>query len=270
MGLGYARHGSGDPLVLIHGLGGSSRIWDPIIDRLTAEREVITVDMPGFGRSPKLPEGVAPTAANLGAAVSDLCEGLGIERPHLGGNSLGAWAALEIAKVGRASSVCAISPAGLWLRALGPRRGANVRESGRRLRPLLPLAMRSAGLRRTLLRSILAHPERLTAAEATGLVRDWLDSPGYDEANREMRAHVFEHPERVTVPATIAWGSEDRLVAPPRRERMPPGARYSVLEDCGHTPTWDNPEAVAAVLLESSAGRTGSEGAEPGEAPVAV
>ncbi len=268
MGLSYARRGSGEPLVLIHGLGGSSRIWDPVLDRLAAEREVLTVDMPGFGRSPRLPTGIAATPANLGAAVGELCAELGLERPHLGGNSLGGWAALEIAKAGGAASVCAISPAGLWRRPLGPRR-TNLHGWGRLVRPLLPLAMRSAGARTAVLQTTLTHPERLTGAEATALIGDWLDSSGYDDANVEMRAQVFEHPELVTVPATIAWGSEDRLVAPPRPERMPPDARYVVLEGCGHTPTWDNPEAVAAVLLESSAGQAGS-GSSAGEAPVAL
>jgi pimeloyl-ACP methyl ester carboxylesterase len=76
-----------------------------------------------------------------------------------------------------------------------------------------------------------------------------------------MRAHVFEHPERVTVPTTIAWGAEDRLVAPPRPERMPPGARYLVLEGCGHTPTWDDPERIAGLLLEASSNESESSGA---------
>ena len=51
-----------------------------------------------------LPDGVAPTAANLGAAVAALYRELGLDRPHLAGNSLGAWAALEIAKAGGAAS----------------------------------------------------------------------------------------------------------------------------------------------------------------------
>jgi len=99
----------------------------------------------------------------------------------------------------------------------------------------------------------VARPERLTRSEARALIEDWLDSPGYDAANAEMRTRVFEDPELVEVPTTIAWGAEDRLLRPPRPERMPPGSRYVVLEGCGHTPTWDEPERVAALLLESSA-----------------
>ena len=57
------------------------------------------------------------------------------------------------------------------------------------------------------------------------------------------------------MPVTIAWGEEDRLVAPPRAERMPPGTRYFTIPGWGHTPTRDDPEGVARVLLEASAVR---------------
>ena len=264
----YDRAGSGEPLVLIHGLGGSRLIWRPVFERLAAEREVIAVDMPGFGSSPPLADGGPPTARALGEAVAELCRSLGVERPHYAGNSLGAWAALELAKQGRAASVCGISPAGLWRRPLGPRR-RDLRRLALRLRPLLPLLMSSARARGAMLRTTVAHPERIPRAEAKALVLDWLGSPGYDAANAEMRAAVFEEPERVTVPVTIAWGSEDRLVAAPRRERMPPGTRYLVLEGCGHTPTWDDPDRVTELLLDASGGHSGSGASSPGQDPVA-
>ncbi|MGH2952219.1 MAG: alpha/beta fold hydrolase, partial [Solirubrobacterales bacterium] len=73
-----------------------------MIELLARERDVVNVDMPGFGRSPPLADGVRPTAANLGRAITGLCRELGIERPHLAGNSLGAWACLEMAKAGEA------------------------------------------------------------------------------------------------------------------------------------------------------------------------
>jgi pimeloyl-ACP methyl ester carboxylesterase len=84
-----------------------------------------------------------------------------------------------------------------------------------------------------------------------------------------MRSHVFEDPELVTVPTTIAWGTEDGLVGPPRRERMPPGARYIELEGLGHTPTWDDPPRIAELLLEASAQSSVESGrSSPGQAPV--
>jgi pimeloyl-ACP methyl ester carboxylesterase len=251
MTIHFERGGAGEPLLLIHGLGGSARIWNPVFDRLAAERDVIALDLPGFGESPELPDGLRPTAANLAAAISGLFDELAVERPHVAGNSLGAWVGLELAKAGDAASVCCLSPAGLWRRPLGPRR-FDSRRLGLRLRPLLPALLRSPRARRALLGSTLAHPERLTREEATGLVLDWLRSTGYDAANQEMRSSVFEHPELVTVPTTVAWGAEDRLIAAPRPERMPPGARYLVLDGCGHTATWDAPELIAELLLEAS------------------
>ncbi len=273
MELGYERRGSGEPLVLIHGLGGSRRIWDPVVARLASERDVIAVDLPGFGGSPPLPASVPATPANLGAVITELCDGLGAHRPHVAGNSLGGWVALEIAKAGEAASVCCLSPAGLWRRPLGAR-SFDSRSLGRRLHFLLPLILRSRRARHAALRSTLTRPENLTAEEARGLVRDWLASPGYDAANHEMRTRVFEHPERVTVPTTIAWASEDRLVAPPRPERCPPGSRYLVLEGLGHTPTWDDPDRVAELLLEASSDGYSESGFDsgsgsPGQAPVA-
>ena len=249
--LRYERRGSGEPLVLIHGLGGTRFIWTPVLGRLAETRDVIAVDMPGFGDSPRLPQGVPASAANLGAAVIALCSEIGVERPHVAGNSLGGWVALEIARAGGAASVCAISPAGLWADALGPR-NYNPRRLGRLLKPALRPLLSSAATRSRLLGTTMAHPERMTAAEATALISGWLDSSGYDAANQAMRNHVFENPGEVTVPTTIAWGDRDRLVAPPRTERVPPGSRFVVLEGCGHTPTWDDPEAVSALLLEAS------------------
>lgn len=250
--LEHTRRGSGEPLLLVHGLGGTLETWDPLIDPLSAEREVIAVDMPGFGGSEELPAGTEPTAANLAAALTRFCTGIGVERPHVAGNSLGAWVGLEMGRTGNAASVTGISPAGLWRRPLGPRR-MDIRRAASRLRPLVwPLLGTVAG-RRRIMGSTMAHPERIPADTARRIVLGWIDSPGYEAANEQMRSHVFEpdgYPE--DVPVTIAWGELDRLVRPPRRERMPAGARYLVLEGCGHTPSWDDPERVTALLLESS------------------
>ena len=78
-----------------------------------------------------LPPEAEHTPAAMGRAIVAYLSGLGVERPHLAGNSLGAWVALEIAADGAARSVCAISPAGLWRRPLGPRR-FDSRARGRR------------------------------------------------------------------------------------------------------------------------------------------
>jgi pimeloyl-ACP methyl ester carboxylesterase len=252
MSIHHVRAGQGPPLVLIHGLGGSLVVWEPVMDLLAAERDVIAIDLPGFGESDPLPGGTRHSALEMGRAVAAHLDSLGVERPHLVGNSLGAWTALEMAADGDAASVCCISPAGLWRDELGPRT-YDSRRLGQRGRRLINVAMRTERGRKALLRTTVARPELLSSAEAITWLAAWLDAPSYDDANDMMRGIPFERAAEVRVPVTIAWGEEDRLVAPPRPERMPPGTRYLSVPGWGHTPTRDDPEGVANVLLEASA-----------------
>ena len=69
-----------------------------------------------------------------------------------------------------------------------------------------------------------------------------------------MRGGAFDGAGEVTVPVTLAWGAEDRIVGRPSRTRRPPGARYVEMPGWGHTPTWDDPEGVARLILEATAG----------------
>ena len=99
----------------------------------------------------------------------------------------------------------------------------------------------------------LAHPERVSRAEAGELISSYLDAPLYAAANDAMRAAALEDPELIKVPVTLAWGKLDRIVGRPSRTRWPPGARYVEMDGWGHTPTWDDPEGVAAMILETGA-----------------
>ena len=170
----------------------------------------------------------------------------------MAGNSLGGWVALEMAKARTARSVTGISPAGLWRNPLGPRR-RDSHELGRRLRPVVHGLMRTRRGRQMVLGGAFAQPGLIPAPEARGIVDGYLDSAGYAEANREMRAAVFEDEGRLTVPVTIAWGQRDRVVGRPSRSRLPPGARYVEMPAWGHVPMWDDPAGVTRLLLESSA-----------------
>jgi pimeloyl-ACP methyl ester carboxylesterase len=252
MTLNYVRAGQGPTLVLIHGLGGSLVVWEPVMELLASERDVIAVDLPGFGESDPLPEGTRHSAVDMGRAVTAHLSSLGVERPHLAGNSLGAWTALEMAADGEAASLCCISPAGLWRRKLGPRT-YNTRRLGRRGKHAIYAMLRTERGRRALMRTTVARPELLSSDEAIRWLGAWLDAPAYDDANDMMRAEPFERAGEIDVPVTIVWGEEDRLVAPPRPERMPPKARYFTEPGWGHTPTKDDPDGVTRVLLEASA-----------------
>ena len=149
--IAHTRRGSGPPLVLIHALGTDRHMWDPVLDRLAAERDVIAVDMPGFGDSPPLAApraaprraglarrharaGRASHAARARARRPRAPAGARLDRPHVAGNSLGGWVALELALAGHAQSVTAIAPAGLWAQPLMPKR-STARLIARALRP---------------------------------------------------------------------------------------------------------------------------------------
>jgi pimeloyl-ACP methyl ester carboxylesterase len=112
--LGHTRTGAGAPLVLLHGIGSSRRAWDPVIPALAGRFDVIAVDLPGFGDSGPLPPGAEPRPAALAAAVARLLDDLGITAPHVAGNSLGGWVALELAGLRPVASLALLSPAGLW------------------------------------------------------------------------------------------------------------------------------------------------------------
>lgn len=245
------RKGGGEPLLLLHGLGGSTAVWSPVIERLAEERDVLALDLPGFGVAPSLPAGVEPNATNLAAAVREAATAFGFERPHVAGNSLGGWVALELGRAGWAASVTAISPAGLWRKPLGDRR-VNPRLWAKRLRPFVSVALRTRRTREAMLATFAACPERIPAREGRDLVLGWIDSSGYDGANKAMRTHVFDPAGYPDLPVTLAWGDQDRLLAPPRPERRPAGSRYVVLPGAGHTPMWDDPELVVQTLLEGS------------------
>ena len=248
--LNYVRRGSGEPLVLIHPLGAELVVWEPVMERLARERDVIAVDLPGFGHSPGLRNGDAPTPQVLASTVAALLDDLGVARAHVAGNSLGGWVALELAKAGRALSVAGLCTAGRWARPLGPRPGRDARSFGRRLLPVLPTLLRTAHGRQLVLRGSVAHPERVPPEAAARLVRSYLTSTGYETANAAMRMAVFSGFEDIRVPVTLAWGDLDRIVRKPR-ETLPEW-RTITLHGCGHIPTWDDPDQVARTLLLAS------------------
>jgi pimeloyl-ACP methyl ester carboxylesterase len=99
--MAFTRSGAGEPLVLLHGLGSSRRAWDPVVPALAAHFDVFAVDLPGFGQSESLPPQLEPQPAALAAAIDDLFGDLGVESPHLVGNSLGGWVALNFRTDGR-------------------------------------------------------------------------------------------------------------------------------------------------------------------------
>jgi pimeloyl-ACP methyl ester carboxylesterase len=266
MKLNHVRRGSGEPLLLIHSLGGTLSQWNPVMELLAAHRDVIAIDMPGFGRSPLLPNEVEPTARNLASAVIEFSESLGLRsRPGVAGISLGSWVAIECGRLGGASAVVALSPAGFWRSPLGARPNT-AHDLAKRIRPLVPLLMRNEELRHRALATNVHNPERVPLQDAIDLIQGYGGAEGYVEANRLMRTNTIGDLTDLDVPLLIAWAEFDRLVRnrPLPPGLLPPGVRQTVLPGCGHVPTWDDPELVASVILEGTSAGTASAAAAAG------
>jgi pimeloyl-ACP methyl ester carboxylesterase len=260
MELVHHRSGVGEPLVLIHGLGLRWQVWEPVLPRVTAEREVIALDLPGFGASLMPPPGTPAGVASLTRLVGEFLDELGLDRPHLAGNSLGGWISLELAKQGRARSATGLSPAGfhtalegrfqrtsLWLTARTA--GVLARRADRLMKPKLARVLAFG--------QYVARPTRIPPDDAAAILRGLAGAPWFDETLRAISAPApFSGGEQIAVPVTIAWGQHDRLLLrhqARRAQRAIPGARVLTLQGCGHVPTYDDPEQVARVLLEGSA-----------------
>jgi pimeloyl-ACP methyl ester carboxylesterase len=252
-GLEHVRLGEGEPLLLVHSLGGSKVMWNPVLDRLAAEREVIAVDMPGFGGSPPLPAGVEPSAANLARAILDFYETLEIgAEPHLAGISLGGWVAVEAARMGRARSATGLCSAGFWREPLGPKRNI-ARAMARLTHQIAPLLMRSDRIRTSALAGQMRHPERVSRADAVALVRGYARASGYSGASELMRSNMVGSIDDIEAPVTLAWAEFDTLVRRTPIRALEGVARQRVLPGCGHIPTWDDPELITRVILDGSA-----------------
>ena len=94
----YARD-AGEPIILLHPLGAELVVWEPVMERLAAERDVIAVDLPGFGPSPPLPAARRRRRRRWPRPWSAFLDSIGLDRVHVAGNSLGGWVALELAQV---------------------------------------------------------------------------------------------------------------------------------------------------------------------------
>jgi pimeloyl-ACP methyl ester carboxylesterase len=256
--IAYNRVGHGPTLVLLHPLGADRFIWAPIVERLQDRRELITVDLPGFGASPPLED--TPTPRALAGAVAELLETIGVARPHVTGISLGGWVALELGLTGIPQSTSAIAPAGLWPEPLLPKPLVAHALAKRFLPVVGPLAASPPG-RRLMLSRAVAHPGRVPGPDAAHLVRAYARAPGFAVVNTAMRGGRFEALERIRGPLTLIWPEHDKLIRRPTW--LPDTGHNVVLKDAGHIPVWDAPDALAEILLTASENATPSSARTP-------
>ena len=259
MQLAHDRIGSGPPLLLLHGIGSRRGVWKPVVARLMQEREVIAVDLPGFGDSPPLPTGVTPSVETLTDAVAAFVAEQGLDRPHVAGNSVGGGLSLELGRRGVVRSVAALSPIGFWSGWEIPYGQLMLRNTRRLCRyaggPLTRVVRTELG-RRLVLGISYGRPQDRDPDEAAADVAAMGGSPSFDEALPQIRRYFFGNGAALHLPVTIGWGTKDRLLVPAQAERARaalPNARHLPLPGCGHVPMSDDPEGVAQLLLTASA-----------------
>ncbi len=253
--LAYTRSGSGAPLVLLHPLGLSRRSWNPVIPALARRFDVIAVDLPGFGDSPATAQ--AHPAA-LAEAVAGLLAELGVTTPHLAGNSLGGWVALELAALRPAASVTVLSPAGLWKRDAPLYCRISLRTSRwlarHAARPLSRLVRYRLG-RVVVLGQTHGRPTRLTPGYAREALAAMGTCPGFEAALAATARCRYLATAPITAPLTLAFGSRDILLLPRQSrhlDQLPPGTRAETLPGCGHVPMADDPGAVAELITRTA------------------
>ena len=259
MEMHHVRRGSGKPLLLLHGLGGSWREWAPVLDDLATEREVIAVDLPGFGETPPLPGKVS--IETLADAVTGFLEEQDLVGVDVAGDSMGARLALELARRGVVGSTVSLDPGGFWD---GWQKGfffGSIWLSTRLIRllqPVMPQITASPIGRTLLFAQFSARPWRLSPKVTLDEMRSFAASPSIDELLYQL---VYGPPQKgaprdsTRGPITIGWGRQDRVCLPGQSEkalRLFPDARLHWFDHSGHFPQWDVPKEAARLILSST------------------
>jgi pimeloyl-ACP methyl ester carboxylesterase len=256
----YVMGGEGPTVLLIHGIGGNWRTWEPVLDGLAREHRVVAVDLPGHGGSGKGAGDYSLGA--LASALRDLGGVLGIERASVVGHSLGGGVAMQFAYQfpERCERLVLVSSGGL-----GPDVGVVLRlatlpgselflsltaPAARSLINLASSAGRALRLRpaydaqfyaRTF--AALADPDTRTAF--LGTLRGVVGTRGQLVDARD-RLYLAGH-----MPTLIVWGGHDAVLPVDHghaAQEAIPGSRLEIFEDAGHLPQFDDPSRFMAVM----------------------
>lgn len=254
--LAYRRAGAGEPLVLLHGAFADSREWTAQLAGLSDALDVVAPDFPGCGGSSDPPGPLSlPEYADL---LAGFIGALGLDRPHLGGLSLGSMCALalyrEHPEVPR--SLVLLSAYAGWAGSLPPeevaRRKAWVAEiAGRPVETWGPDFLRSV-------HGPDAPPAVVDADMA--MLRDvrpafWRASEAF------LDADLSDVLGSVAVPTLLLYGELDRRSPPAVARELHariPGARLVFVPGAGHGVTAEAPAAVNAAIRQFVAGEAGT------------
>ena len=247
--LAYERSGSGRPVVLLHGLGANRGIWRETMPRLSPTRDVLAVDLLGFGESSR--PGAPLRLSTLSDAVVDTLDRLELPAVDLVGNSLGGWLALFFAleHPDRVGKVVAVAPAFLFGLPKGVCAAALAAGAG----PKDMVAMRA----------YLQRVRRDADALTEDVVRAYLEArlAARDERSIATIAASIEDGEdlltgrlqQLRAKTLVIHGRHDGVVPLEHSERVAreiEGARLCLFEDSAHWPQLEEPDAFAQAVEE--------------------
>jgi pimeloyl-ACP methyl ester carboxylesterase len=252
--LAVERHGSGDPLVLVHGVGTTRGVWRHAIPHLAVERQVVTLDLPGFGDSP--PAGSGFPLDEVADLVADEAIAAAEAPVDLLGASLGGAVAVTVARLRPelVRRLILLAPAGF-----APRPGAIAKPAGlvasgfmygRRAigAPLVgnPLA------RRALLWGAVHDGSRLTAEDARAMIEASAGATRVREAVEEVVALDLRPVlAELEMPLGLVRGESDKVVPQSViREivELRPGTPVETIPEAGHVPQFERPAEFAAAV----------------------
>jgi pimeloyl-ACP methyl ester carboxylesterase len=264
--------GEGPPLVLVHGHTGRWANWLANIPHFSRTHRVIAMDLPGFGHSPMPREPI--TIENYGRTLDALMDRLDLTAAPVVGNSMGGFAAAELAIKfpPRVERLALVSAAGLATKYLGlsteffRRRSYVALTRAINLYAGIPEAraetlVRRPRLRRQVLAIVVRHPERLSGPMAFELMRGAGKPAAADATDAIMDYDYRDRVSEIACPTLIVWGRNDRVVPVSSAEeyhRLIERSRVDVFDDTGHMPMLERPArfntALDAFLREEPAG----------------
>jgi pimeloyl-ACP methyl ester carboxylesterase len=254
--------GEGPPLVLVHGHSGRWANWLANIPFLSRTHRVIAMDLPGFGHSPMPREPI--TIENYGRTLDALMDRLDITAAPVVGNSMGGFAAAELAIKfpPRVERLVLVSAAGLATQYLGlsteffRRRSYVALARAINLYAGIPEAraetlVRRPRLRRKVLEIVVRHPERLSGPMAFELMRGSGKPAAADATDAIMNYDYRDRVSEIACPTLIVWGREDRVVPVSSAEeyhQLIERSRVDVFDDTGHVAMLERPSRFNAAL----------------------
>jgi 3-oxoadipate enol-lactonase len=248
--LAVEEDGEGEAVVCLHGLGGDSNTWTPLMPALAGWR-VIRPDLPGSGRSAIA--GGSLTIAKLVEATVAICTRLNVSRAHVVGHSMGTIVAqhLAAAQPHLVRSLALFGP----LIAPNDTARANIRARGEKARSEGLRGMHDIAL--ALVNAATSADTRQRQPVAVAFVRESLMRQDPEAYGRSCDALAGCQPaavERITAPTLLVTGDED-VVAPPQSVRamaerfsQAKSLRSVVLNRCGHWTPIERPEDCAREL----------------------